>query len=274
MFKNTNLFIVYFICVAFVSCNIAGVEKTKLTLVPISDTLYKPNNDYQQTVLLWKNYYEQCINGKLFPDAFYLQLQSKLYIGSINNEHEIDVNKGIHILDTSNYRNIFNLLAVVNSGNCHDTFSLNNHLKKDFYDEVVAVLNASSEYKNLVSVLDATQMKIKIGSVYSTELRTDSLVDLLNRTQDSALIRFKELLLKPENALLGQTVEMVGFSAEFPLSSKLSAAQEKGLTKEVFFDINNSNENAGIMLLSNNNLHIQINKRYTVLGRFLKLKAE
>jgi len=112
MFKNDKLFIVYFICVAFVSCNFDIKEKSKLTFLPISDTLYKPNNDYQQTLSIWKNYYKQCVNENLFEDAFYLQLQSKLYIGSINNEHEMDVNKGIHILDTSNYKNIFNLLAL------------------------------------------------------------------------------------------------------------------------------------------------------------------
>jgi len=273
MFKNNKLFIVYFICVVFVSCNLAGKEKAKLTFVPVSDSLYRPNDDYQQTLLLWKNYYEQCINMKLFPDAFYLQLQNKVYIGSINNEHEIDVNQGIHILDTSNYKNLFNLLAILNSANCSATINLNNTLKREFYGEVLQALNTSTDYKSLAAVFDTGQMKIKTGSVYDNTLRTDSLINLLNRTHDTSLIRFKELLLMPENVLLAQTIEVFGFSAEFPLKSALSAIQKKQLTKEVLFNINNSNEMGSIMLLSNNNLRIQINKRYTVLGRFLKLKA-
>ena len=100
------------------------------------------------------------------------------------------------------------------------------------------------------------------------------MISLLNRTKDSSLIRYKELLLKPENALLAQTVDILGFTAEFPLKTKLSASQEKQLAKQVSFTVNGSNENGSIMLLSNNNLVIKINKRYSVLGRFLKLKAE
>src|SRR5439155_11399424 len=143
-----------FICVAFVSCNTNGKGKTQLTFVSVSDSLYKHNDDYKQTLSLWKNYYKQCTNENLFTNAFYLQLQSKVYIGSINNDHEMDVNKGIHILDTSNYKNIFNLLSVENSANCHDTINLNNNLKTDFYSEVITALNASPEYKGLTSVLD------------------------------------------------------------------------------------------------------------------------
>jgi hypothetical protein len=95
---------------------------------------------------------------------------------------------------------------------------------------------------------------------------------MLSTTHDSSLIRFKELLLKPENALLAQTVEVLGFSAEFPLKMNLSTTQVTQLAKEFFFNINSSTDTGSIILLSNNNLRIQINKRYTVLGRFLKLK--
>jgi len=213
------------------------------------------------------------MNEQLFPDAFYLQLQDKVNIGSINNEQERDVNKKINILDTSNNKNIFNLFAIVNSSNCSDTIHLNGPLKKDFYREVVNALSISPGYKELPAAIDTGQMKIKIGVAFNNTLRLDSLINLLNRTQDSSLIHFKDLLLLPENALLAQTVDILGFSAEFPLKMKLSAQQKQQLEKGISFDMNTSNDNVRLALLSDN-VHVQVNKRYSVLGRFLKLKAE
>ncbi len=274
MFKNNILFAVYLICVALISCNAGTKERTRLTFVTINDSLYKSNDDYQQSLLSWKNYYEQCINRELFPNAFYLQLQDKMYIGSINNEHERDVNKAIHILDTSNYHTLFNLLAITNSANCSNFINLNSALKKEFLDEVLQALHALTDDKNMEAVLDTEHMKIKIGSLYENTLKTDSIISLLNRTQDSSLIRFKELLLKPENVLLAQTIEAFGFNVELPLKSKLSAIQEKQLKKPVFFTTDSSKNNAIITLVSNNTIRIQINKRYTVLGTFLKLKQD
>jgi len=273
MFPKNNLIVFFCICVAIVGCN-TGSKQPRVKFETVSDSLYKPDDNYKQNLIIWKNYYEQCMKEQLFTDAFYLQLQDKLNIGSINNEHEMDVNKGIHILDTSNNNNIFNLLAFINSNNCGDTIHLNNNLRISFYDEVVKALDSSPEYKNLTANFDSLLMTIKIGTVYSTALRPDSLISILNRTKDSSLMYFKELLLRPENALLAQTVDILGFSAEFPLKTRLPASQEKQLAKKVSFTVDGSNENGSIMLLSNNTLFIKINKRYSVLGRFLKLKAE
>ena len=66
---------------------------------------------------------------------------------------------------------------------------------------------------------------------------------------------------------------MLGFNAEFPLKMKLSARQEMQLKKGVSYNLSTSGNKVNIVLFSNN-LRIQINKRYTVLGKFLKLKAE
>ena len=76
----------------------------------------------------------------------------------------------------------------------------------------------------------------------------------------------------PRNALLAQTIDVMGFSAEFPLKGKLSDQQKKQLGKEVYINPENAMEYGSILLLPNNNLRIQINKRYTVLGRFLQLR--
>ena len=272
MLNKNNYLILFCICMAVTGCN-QGSKEPKLKFESISDSLYHPDDNYKQALFIWTHYYEKCMNEQLFPDAFYLQLQDKVNIGSINNEQERDVNKKINILDTSNNKNIFNLFAIVNSSNCSDTIHLNGPLKKDFYREVVNALSISPGYKGLTAVVDTAQMKIKIGATFNNTLRPDSLISLLTRTQDSSLIRFKELLLLPENALLAQTVDIFGFSAEFPLKMELSAQQKQQLDKGVSFDMNMSGDNVRLSLLSDI-VRVQVNKRYSVLGRFLKLKAE
>ncbi len=272
MFMENKLFIGYFICAALLSCNLGSKEKTKLILMPVSDSLYNSNDAYKQNLSVWRSYYEKCMQGQLFQNAFYLQLGNKVNIGSINNAHELNVNSGARLLDTSHNKNIFNLLSIVKWNNCNDTINLNDKLRVDFFSEVVNALNASPEYKSLVTIIDAKQMSIKLESIGIDTLVNDSLINLLSTTHDSSLIHFKELLLKPENALLAQTVEVLGFNAEFTIKKKLSMKEEKQLAKGIFFNVNSSNDRVGILLLSNNKLHIQVNKRYTVLGGFLKLK--
>ena len=274
MSSHPRLSILCLISAVLFSCNMNTREKTKISFVTISDSVYKSNDEYKQQLAIFKNYYEKCANEQLYPDVFYLELQEKMYIGSINNEHELVVNKGINILDTSKGKNIFNLLAVISSSNCNDTISLNSNMRKVIYGDVVNALNTLPEYKSLSTVIDTVQMKLKIGTVYNSTLRTDSLISLLNRTQDSSLIRYKQLLLTPGNALLAQTIDVMGFSAEFPLKGKLSARQKTQLEKEVFVNPENGREYGSILLLPNNNLRIQVNKRYTVLGRFLQLREE
>ena len=274
MFKINKLLIASVFWVALLSCN-QGDNKNKFrfAFVTVNDSLYKPNDDYKQIIDVWKDYYQKCTNEKLFENAFYLYLQNKVYIGSINNQNELIVNRGTTILDTSNYKNLFNLLENVSSSNCGDTINLLNHLKEDFYNEIIDALNATSEYRNLINDTDTGQMKIKLGAVSNNRLRVDSLIELLDKTKDSSLLHFKDLLLKPENVILGQTIDLFGFSAEFPLKSKLSEQEEKQFEKEVFFNLSTQNDKGSIRLVSNNILRIQINKRYTVLGRFLKLQV-
>ncbi len=155
-----------------------------------------------------------------------------------------------------------------------DTIQLTNTLKDAFFNEVKNILTASSDQKTILELIDTATMKIKIGTVYANELVPNRLLNLLDTTTDTSLIKYKALLLKLENVLLAKTVEMLCFNAEFLLKLKPSATQEKELTKQVFFNINNSPYNGSIKLLPNNNLRIQINKRYTVLGSFVQLTAE
>ncbi|HET9825556.1 MAG TPA: hypothetical protein VFP87_09480, partial [Chitinophagaceae bacterium] len=205
---------------------------------------------------------------------FYLQLQDKVNIGSINNQHTIDVNKGIGVLDTSNkYRNIFQLLSVRNAFNCYDTIRLVGNLRSNFYHEVIDALNASPALAILTSAIDTGQMRVRITTLYTIALIQDNLVHMLDTTKDSSLVHFRKLLLAPGNVLLAQTVDIFGFVAEFPLKMKLPAEVQLQLAREVFFSLDPPGDNASVILLSNGHLRFQLNKRYTVLGKFLQLKS-
>lgn len=265
----------FFFCISIIitGCTL-NKKETRLTLVPVSDSLYKPDSSYTTDLLEWKSYYNGCTNKQLFSNAYYLKLQDSIYIGSINNKDEIDVNKGIRLLDTSKMNDVFNLLSITNSSNCFDTIHLTNTLKEGFFKEVKNILTASPEQKTVLELIDTGTMKIRIGTVYTDELIPDRLITLLDTTTDASLTNYKALLMKPENVLLSQTVEMLGFSAEFSLKTKLSNAQKRQLDMDGFFNFDNAFDNGSITLLSNNNLLIQINKRYTILGSFVQLKEE
>lgn len=244
MAKNHILLAFICMCVVATGCN-SNKNNNKpqnLKFESVSDSLYKPDGNYKKGLTTWKQYYEHCMNQPIFSDAFYLQLQDKINIGSINNEHATDITKGLKILDIANNQNLFHLLAIMNSANCSDTLPLSNHLRKDFYAEITKLLSLSPEYKSMQAIFDSTQMSIRVGTLYYDALRPDILISTLNRTTDSSLIRYKELLLRPENVLLAQTVDMIGFSAEFPLKSKLTLEQETELKKGVSFNLNASNE--------------------------------
>ncbi len=260
--------------VALAGCNTDGKEAT-LKFESVSDSLYQPGGDYLETSLLWKKYYEDCMFQQIMPDAFYLQLQSEIYISSINNQNEVVVNKGIHLIDTSNNKEISSLLVVLGSGNCRESqLPLNKALKQRFFMEVQRVLNKSPEYKNIAVALDSGAIKIQTGSLYHNALRLDSLVRLFKTTKDSSLLRYRDLLLEPENVLLGQAVELFGFTAEIPLKQKPDAVLAAKLSTEQLFEPDNPNEHVSIRLLPENILQVQLNKRYTVLGRFFKLTSK
>jgi hypothetical protein len=271
MLKKDKLLIFCFACVITTGCKSTS-RSAKLEFEPVNSDVYSPNDDYQQALSQWKSYYQYCTSEPLFRNAFYLQLQDKIYIGSINSRQGIDINKGTVLLDTGrHFANAFKLLSIQNAFNCYDTMKLAGNLKQSFYNEVIECLNAPG-YKGLTTVIDTTQMKVRISTLYTIELVPEKLIDLFDTTKDTSLIRFKELLLKPGNVLLSETVEVLGFTADFPLRINLSREQQAQFTKGVYFNLSNSNDNASLILLANNNLRIQLNKRFTVLGKFLQLK--
>jgi len=273
MSKKDNVLIFSFFLLIVGGCT-STTKPTKLKFESVNSSVYSPNEDYRQSLSQWKSYYQHCTNEQLFPDAFYLQLQDRVYIGSINNRKGIDINKGIVLLDTSrHFENVFKLLSIQNAFNCYDTMQLVGNLQTSFYNEVIEGLNLAPGYKSLAAKIDSAQMKIRVNTLYTIGLVPDKLIELFNTTEDTSLIRFKELLLRPGNVLLAQTVEILGFTADFHLKMKLSSTEQEQLTKGVNFNFPNSTDNASFILLANTNLRIQLNKRYTVLGRFLQLMS-
>ena len=268
--QNIPIFLLLF----FSICGCTSTTKPKLKFESVTSSVYSPNDDYRQSLSEWKRYYQHCTNEPLFADAFNLQLQDKVYIGSINNRTGIDINRGIILLDTSrHFVNVFKLLSIQNAFNCYDTIDLAGNLKASFYNEVIEGLNASPGYTSLATKIDSSQMKIRVSTLYTIGLVPDRLIELFNTTKDTSLIHFKELLLQPGNVLLAQTVEILGFSADFPIKSKLSSTEQARLTSGIHFNLRNQADNANLILLANNNLRIQLNKRYTVLGKFLQLMS-
>jgi len=257
---------------------VSGCKSTSrsptLEFEPVNSDVYSPNDDYKQALSQWKSYYQHCTSEPLFPGAFYLQLQDKIYIGSINSRQGIDINKGTLLLDTGrHFSNVFKLLSIQNAFNCYDTMTLVGNLRKSFYNEVIEGLNSSPGYKALTTVIDTAQMKVKVNTLYTIELIPAKLIELFNTTKDTSLIHFKELLLKPGNVLLSETVEVLGFTADFPLKGKLSSEQQAQFIKGVYFNLSGPGDNANLILLANNNLRIQLNKRFSVLGKFLQLMS-
>jgi hypothetical protein len=272
MLKKDRLIIFCFACLIIAGCT-SGEKPAKVKFESVTSDVYSPNDDYRQALSEWKSYYQHCTGEPLFSDAFYLQLQDKIYIGSINNRQGIDINKGTALLDTGrHFANVFKLLSIQNAFNCYDTMALVGNLKASFYREVIECLNASPGYGELATAIDTTQMKVRINTLYTIELVPEKLVKLFDTTKETSLIRFKELLLKPGNVLLGETVEILGFTSDFPLRARLSAPQQKELVKGVYFNLNGPGDNASVILLANNDVRIQLNKRFTVLGKFLQGK--
>src|SRR5687768_14809281 len=122
---------------------------------PLSDSLYRPGGTYDETRALWVKYYEECMYQQVFPGTFYLGIQDRIYIGSINNQQEVAVNKGFHLLDTSGSKSVFNLVGIINSANCNaSTLTLNPTIQRSFYHEVIRVLSTSETFSPIADVLD------------------------------------------------------------------------------------------------------------------------
>jgi|GEM_PF-2218426 hypothetical protein len=278
MFKRpirTTYFL--FIVAVFGSCSSSPEKKVIqfeiLNTQALNDSISVHYANYKEDFNRWKTVYEQCIQHALFPNALYLGLQDKLWIGSISNQIEQNVNKQITVLDTSANGNILDLLAIYNSANCFVKIDMNKSMQNDFYKELIKNLSNSGHYQYLAGLVDTNQISFNITTLLDYSIRPDTLINMLQRTKDSSLLKFKEVLITPGNVLLVRTAMIFGFSAQFHLKKRLLQEEEDKLKNEVFVKLGDHGENLRIKGMSDQNvLRVSINRNYTVFGQFFSFK--
>lgn len=265
-----------FCCIVLISAGChEGVKTRKIVYEAISDSFYRGDNRYQESFNQWKKVYEGCMNYQLFSNAFYMGLQGRIHIGSINNKTAQNINARTNILDTSFSKKFFDLIAFIGASNCFSKINVTKDLQNEFYSELKRILYQSNQYQYLYEYIDTTQILFKIRDFSDNTIRPDSLVSILQRTKDTSLLHFKELLLTPGNALLVHDAIIDGFDCEFSLIKKLSPTDEKKYADGVFFNFDNRNinghivnERGSIKLLANHHLKVSIYKYYTVFAEF------
>ncbi|MDP4265336.1 MAG: hypothetical protein Q8941_22610 [Bacteroidota bacterium] len=243
-----------------------------LKAAPVNDSLSAHRANYKDDFKQWKAVYEQCMHDTLFPNAIYLGLQNNIGIGSISNQTVQNVNREITVLDTSGKSDIFNILAVINSANCFSKINLNNNLQDSFYNELIRNLKNAGDYSYLSGLVDTSRITFNIGTLIDYTLRKDSLVSLLQRTTDSSLLYFRQILTTPGNVLLVRAGMIFGFDAQFRLKKKLSPEEAVKLKGEVFFKLGDHGEKGSIQMLPDQNVKVVISRNYTVFGEFYSFR--
>ena len=234
----------------------------------ISDSLSDHIVNYREDFDYWKSLYNNCLHDSLFSNAFYLGLQTNMGIGGISNRVVQNIDKQITVLDTSANGRIMDILAINKAATCFSKINLNKNIQDVFYHELIANLKNSDSLALLTDEIDTSQIIFKIGTLMDYSIRPDTLVNVLERTRDTALIRFKHILMTEGNVLLIRAVALVDFYAEFHLKGPMTPHEVGKFKQEMFFKIGSSGENGSIKLLSNQNLQVHINKYYTVFAQF------
>ncbi len=277
MLKRANPLIIFLFCVtAFVNCHsIPEKKEIHFEVVDarlVSDSLSVHQANYKEDFNKWKAAYEQCMHDSLFPNAFYLGLQHNLGLGSISNQTEQNLNKQITVLDTSGNHDIFDIIAINNSANCFSKINLNKNLQDTFYNELIRNLKIAGDYTYLSDLVDTNQITFKIGTMIDYSIRTDSLISILQRTKDSSLLYFRQILTTPGNALFVRAAMIFGFDAQFHLKRKLTLAEAGKLKNESFFKLGDLGDKGSIQMLTDQSLKVVVSKNYTVFGQFYFFK--
>jgi hypothetical protein len=271
MVQAFKQFIVFLFCLSlFFDCHDAPKKNNLhfqvLEAGMINDSLSAHFSNYKDDYYQWKAVYEDCLHDTLYHNAIYLGLQNKIGLSSICNRTELNLNKQITVLDTSAKGNIFDLLSVNNSANCFSKINLNKNLQDSFYIELVRNLKMTGSYSYLTDLVDTNQIVFKISTLIDYSFRPDSLVSLLQRTKDSSLVYFREILTTRGNGLIARVAMIFGFESRFHLKRKLSGEEESKLKNEVFFTLGEHGENGNIQLLTDHDIKFVINKNYIVFG--------
>ncbi len=273
MIKDSEQFIVFLFCLSlFSGCHNAPKKNNLhfqvLEAGMINDSLSTRYTSYKDNYNQWKTVYEDCLHDTLYHNAIYLGLQNKIGLSSICSHAELNLNKQITVLDTSAKGNIFDLLSVNSSANCFSKINLNKNLQDSFYIELIRNLKMAGSYSYLTDLVDTNQIAFKISTLIDYSFRPDSLVGLLQRTKDSSLVYFREILTTPGNGLIARVAMIFGFESRFHLKRKLSEEEESKLKNEVFFTLGDHGENGNIQLMTDRDIKFVINKNYIVFGEF------
>ena len=272
--QKTICYVAFALCFSsFLQCTSKGPETPVIhyEVLPaalISDSLSAHMPDYPNDLKQWKSVYAACLHDSVFPNAFYLGLQTNLGIGGISNQYVRNINKEITVLDTSAKGNLFDILAINKSGNCFSKINLNKSLQDEFFNELVRNLRTTADYAYLADQIDSNQISFNIPALIDYSIRPDTLVAILGRTQDSSLLEFKRILTTPGNALLIRAGMIFGFDSELHLKRKLTASEKEQFKNEAFFTSDAERGKGNIRVLPNQNLRINIVRNYTVFGQF------
>lgn len=270
--KVFQIFLFLFSYVILTGCHQGEVKKEiRFEVINsdlVVDSLAAHIANYKEDFNIWQTAYEQCQHDSLFHNAFYLGLQTNLGIGSISNLIVQNINRQITVFDTSANGNIMDILAIHHSANCFAKINLSKDLQDTLYNELIRNLNLSGNYKYLTGLIDSNQIAFKIGTLIDYSIRPDTLVNILQRTQDSSLLYFRQILTTPGNALLVRAGMIFGFYSEFHLKRKITPAEEDQFNQEVFFNLGSHGEKGSIKLMADQILQVYINRNYTVFGQF------
>src|SRR2546423_6297226 len=134
----------FFYCIVFVllGCNEA-IKNKKIVYEAVSDSLIKHDSNYEQNFLQWKKVYENCMGYQLFQNAFYMGLQGRINVGSINNISATNINGKTTIIDTTFSKIFFDLISFIGSSNCYSKINLTENLQNEFYSELKRFLSQS-----------------------------------------------------------------------------------------------------------------------------------
>ncbi len=264
-------------CVIFLQCSSKDPEEPVIHYEVVNaglvnDSLSSHLPSYKDDLQIWKSVYNDCLHDSVFPNAFYLGLQTNLAIGGISNQSIRNINKQITVLDTSSNGNLFAVLAIYKSGNCYSKINLNKSLQNEFYRELVSKLSASAEYAYLVDLIDSTQISFNIPTMTDYSIRPDTLVSILSRTKDSSLLEYKRILTTPGNAILIRAGMIFGFDSEFYLKRNLTPAEQKKFKTQAYFTLGTNGGKGSIKILPNQHLKINVVGYYTVFGQFYDFK--
>lgn len=273
MIKASKQFVGFIFCFSIINGCHTTRDKIEmhyeaLNASVINDSIAAHLASYKNDFDEWKAIYEQCLHDTLFPNAFYLGLQDKMGVSSICSQKELNLNKQITVLDTSAKGNIFDILSVNSSANCFSKINLNKNLQDSFYIELIRNLKKAGNYAFLSDLVDSNQIVFEISTLIDYSLRLDSLISLLQRTKDSSLVYFREILTTPGNGLLARVAMIFGFESRFRLKRKLTAEEESKFKNEVFFTLGDHGENGNIQMLTDQDIKFVINKNYIVFGQF------